>query len=277
MATAQAQPHSTTGTATGSAISRDEAIRRTTRILRQLYHRERRWLESRTPEQTALLTQQGQLSLSEQLHYGELAFMLLHLKPCAIIDYQGDRSQLRDYIARAIAPTLRDLNTLGTQEISGGENCAESPDACYPRRFRLACSRIDGQLASPEVSSWTGAYVLYDEAWPESVAWAKKHLLDPAKTTVSEDELAHGLDYPGSIPKSPEDMRSIVPVSYLGRMKSENGEWMSDRWECLTSFIVLERELPQIAIHRIRYQEIRMFDIEMQVNMDTSMIEFPIQ
>ncbi|KAJ2081315.1 hypothetical protein H4R24_002434 [Coemansia sp. RSA 988] len=271
MATAQAQPHQTSGT----TIGRDEAIRRTTRILRQLYHRERRWLASRSPEQTALLTQQGQLSLSEQLHYGELAFMLLRLKPCAIIDFQGDRSQLRDYIARAIIPTLRDLNTLGALDIVGG-NCTESPDVCFPRRFCLTCSRIDGQLASPEVSSWTGAYVLYDETWPESVIWAKEHLLDPARTTVSEDELARGLDYPGSIPKTPEDMRSIIPVSYLGRMKCENGEWMSDRWECLTSFVVLERELPQIAIHRIRYQEIRMFDIEMQVNMDTSMIEFPM-
>ncbi|PIA15121.1 hypothetical protein COEREDRAFT_82316 [Coemansia reversa NRRL 1564] len=273
---AQVQTQQTPGSTTGSAISRDEAIRRTTRILRQLYHRERRWLGSRTPEQTALLTQQGQLSLSEQLHYGELAFMLLHLKPCAIIDYQGDRSQLHDYINRVIVPTLRDLNALGALDIAGGD-CTKSSDACYPRRFRLVCSRIEGQLASPEVSSWTGAYVLYDETWPESVVWAKEHLLDSNKTTVSEDELAHGLDYPGSIPKTPEDMRSVVPVSYLGRMKCENGEWMSDRWECLTSFVVLERELPQIAIHRIRYQQIQMFDIEMQVNMDTSMIEFPVQ
>ncbi|KAJ1894389.1 hypothetical protein LPJ66_005218 [Kickxella alabastrina] len=113
--------------------------------------------------------------------------------------------------------------------------------------------------------------------WDESRDWARANLLDAKKGSISEDELARGLDYPGSIPKTNEDMQLIVPVSYLGRIKSESGEWLSDRWECLTSFIVLQHELPQMALHRIRYEAIRMFDIEMQVAMDTSLIEeFPI-
>ncbi|KAJ1843176.1 hypothetical protein LPJ70_003503, partial [Coemansia sp. RSA 2708] len=106
-------------------------------------------------------------------------------------------------------------------------------------------------LASPEVASWTGAYVVYDDLWPLSADWAKAQLLDPNNTHIAEEELARGLDYPGD----------------------ESGEWISERWECLTSFIVLQKELPQTALHRIRYQAIKMFDIEMQVNMDTSMID----
>ncbi|KAJ2298453.1 hypothetical protein IWW55_004465 [Coemansia sp. RSA 2706] len=251
-------------------LSEDDAIRRTTRVLRQLYRREQQWLGCRTPEQLARLTQHGQLPLSEQLHYGELAFLLLRLKPCTIIDY-ADRAQLDDYVAHVISPTLRDLNALGAVA-ANARNCADS-GACYPRPFRLVCRRIDGQLASPEVASWTGAYVVYDDLWPLSADWAKAQLLDPNNTHIAEEELARGLDYPGSIPKSPADMRAIVPVSYLGRMKDESGEWISERWECLTSFIVLQKELPQTALHRIRYQAIKMFDIEMQVNMDTSMID----
>ncbi|KAJ2775105.1 hypothetical protein IWQ57_000530 [Coemansia nantahalensis] len=61
-------------------------------------------------------------------------------------------------------------------------------------------------------------------------------------------------------------------------MASESGEWLSDRWECLTAYIVLQNELPQMALHRMRYQAIRMFGIEMRVNMDTSNIdEFPAE
>ncbi|KAJ2784419.1 hypothetical protein H4R18_001129 [Coemansia javaensis] len=196
----------------------DEAVRRTARVLRQLYRREQQWLGARTAEQAARLTQQGQLRLSEQLHYGELAFVLLRLKPCALVDFAADRDQLQDYVAAAIAPTLRDLNALGAAAAAAAA-CADTTAACYPRPFRLVCARIDARLASPEVPSWTGAYVVYDESWPESAAWAAEHLLNPARTTISEAELARGLDYPGSIPQTAEDMRAIVPVSYLGRMK----------------------------------------------------------
>ncbi|KAI9471687.1 hypothetical protein LPJ78_000618 [Coemansia sp. RSA 989] len=257
-----------------ASIREDEAVRRTTWILRQLYAREHGWFKSRTPEQVSLLTQQGQLTLSEQLHYGEIAFLLLRLKPCTIIDFAGDRKQLENYIGQVIAPSLRDLNAVGA--LSLPRNCTGSTGACYPRPFNLVCARISGALKSPQVDSWTGAYVVYDEKWNESADWVKDHLLNSNKTFIAEDELAKGLDYPGSIPKTPEDMHSIVPVSYLGRMKSESGEWLSDRWECLTSFVVLQKELPQTALHRIRYQAVKMFGIEMQVNMDTSMIdEFP--
>ncbi|KAJ1731661.1 hypothetical protein LPJ61_002426 [Coemansia biformis] len=274
----QARPqHAAGAPGAAASISGDDAIRRTARVLRQLYHRERQWLAARTAEQAARLTQQGLLRLSDQLHYGEIAFVLLRLKPCVLVDFAGDRDQLRDYIAGVVAPSLRDLNAVGALG-AGARDCADTTGACYPRRFRLVCARIDGELASPEVASWTGAYVVYDETWPESDAWARDNLLNPAKTTVSEAELARGLDYPGSIPQTPEDMRAVVPVSYLGRIKSESGEWMSDRWECLTSYAVLQHELPQTALHRMRYQAIRMFGIEIQVNMDTSMIdEFPMQ
>ncbi|KAJ2882776.1 hypothetical protein FB639_002317, partial [Coemansia asiatica] len=200
--------------------------------------------------------------------------------PCAIIDFADDREQLDDYVRTVIQPTLCELNALGPQAqvLHRGRDRPETSSAAwYPREFKLVCSRVAGQMSSPEVASWTGAYVLYDELWAESREWAQTCLLDPKRTTVSEDELARGLDYPGSIPKTSEDVQQIVPVSYLGRMKSESGEWMSDRWECLTSFIVLQHELPQTALHRIRYQAIQMFDIEMQVTMDTSMIEqFPM-
>ncbi|KAJ2846444.1 hypothetical protein IWW36_004349 [Coemansia brasiliensis] len=259
-----------------TSIREDEAVRRTTWILRQLYIREHNWFQARTPEQVALLTQQGQLSLNEQLHYGEIAFLLLRLKPCTIIDFAGDRKQLENYIGQVITPTLRELNSVGALNLCNPRNCAESTGACYPRSFNLACTKITGSLKSPQVDSWTGSYVVYDDKWNESVDWVKDNLLNSNKSFITEDELARGLDYPGSIPKTPEDMRCIVPVSYLGRMKSESGEWLSDRWECLTSFVVLQKELPQTALHRIRYQAIKMFDIEMQVNMDTSMIdEFP--
>ncbi|KAJ1990927.1 hypothetical protein GGI25_003388 [Coemansia spiralis] len=283
----QSQPTKTTAPNGSSSISEVDLIRRTTRVLRQLYHREKQWLSSRTADQIARLTQQDQLSLSEQLHYGEVAFVLLRLKPCAIIDYAGDRSQLDDYVANVIRPTIHDLNALGAVMPSHSpssasaadahqERRADSNSAWYPRPFRLACKRISGHLESPEVPDWTGAYVLFDDKWPESANWSRANLLNESKTTITENELARGLDYPGSIPNSSDDMQAIVPVSYLGRMKSESGEWMSDRWECLTSFIVLQNELPQMALHRIRYQAVRMFDIEMEVNMDTSMIdEFP--
>ncbi|KAJ1961760.1 hypothetical protein GGI12_003064 [Dipsacomyces acuminosporus] len=255
----------------------NELIRRTTRVLRRLYCREKQWLESRTAEQISLLTQQGELLLSEQLHYGEIAFVLLGLKPCAIIDYAGDREQLKDYITAAIQPTLRELNELGQITKQPAVPHTDSNGNKYPRPFRLACSRINGELASPEVPSWTGAYVLYDEMWEESAAWVRDSLLNEEKHAIAEDELAHGLDYPGSLPKSVQDMHSIVPVSYLGRMKNESGEWMCDRWETLTSFIVLHHELPQAAHHRMRYQAVRLFDIEMQVTMDTSLVdEFPM-
>ncbi|KAJ2013140.1 hypothetical protein IWW57_006142 [Coemansia sp. S610] len=255
-------------------VSDQDIIRRTTRVLRQLYLRETHWLSARTPDQSLLLSQQGQLSLTEQLHYGEVAFVLLRLKPCAIIDFAGDRIQLADYISAVIEPTIRDLNALGAATKTPPTAAAtDSNSALYPRPFQLTCSRINGQLASPEVATWTGAYVLYDELWTDSADWVRANLLDPLRTTVSEDALAKGLDYPGSLPTNNEDMMTIVPVSYLGRMKNECGEWMSDRWECLTSFVVLHRQLHQVALHRIRYEAVKIFDIEMQVTMDTSLIE----
>ncbi|KAJ2662321.1 hypothetical protein IWW48_001896 [Coemansia sp. RSA 1200] len=263
-----------------SHLSDVDAIRRTTRALRQLYHREKQWMAGRTADQVSRLTQQGQLRLDEQLHYGEIAFMLLRLKPCVIIDYAGDRDQVADYVASVLRPSLRDLNALGglageamvAVESPGG--AAVEPNApLYPRPFHLVCARIDGPLESPEIPSWAGAYVVYDTKWPLSDKWVNDNLLNSEKSSITEDELATGLDYPGSIPKTPADMGSIVPVSYLGRMKSESGEWICDRWECLTSFIVLHHQLPQMALHRIRYQAVKMFDIEMEVNMDTSLID----
>ncbi|ORX67061.1 hypothetical protein DL89DRAFT_259598 [Linderina pennispora] len=194
----------------------EEQIRRTTRAIRRLYTREKQWLGSRSSEQLALLTQEGELQLSEQLHYGEVAFLVLGLKPCVILDYAGDRTQLADYITSVIQPSLRELNEVGRQSKhlpitnTSGE---------YPRQFNLVCRRIDGELASPEVPNWTGAYALYDAAWEESEVWTKEHLLNPETKFVSENELAKGLDYPGSLPNSVQDARSIVPVSYLGRMK----------------------------------------------------------
>ncbi|KAJ1722041.1 hypothetical protein LPJ53_003509 [Coemansia erecta] len=171
---------------------------------------------------------------------------------------------LPQYIAAVVAPTLDELNHLGRQGKPG--------ETGYPRAFELKCRRIEQPMESPEGGSWRGAYVLYDETREESRRWAVR-LLEGMGGKVAEDELARALDYPGSLPKTSEEMRSIVPVSYLGRMKSESGEWMSDRWECLTSFIVLQHELPQMALHRMRYQAIRVFDIEMQVAMDTSSME----
>ncbi|KAJ2721011.1 hypothetical protein GGI07_004250 [Coemansia sp. Benny D115] len=222
-------PRRTNGASSASNsphVSENDILRRTTRVLRQLYHREQQWLASRTPEQTASLTQQGQLPLAEQLHYGELAFVLLRLKPCTIIDYAtGDdsaRDQVDDYVQAVIQPTLQELNALGDlatgllQGTAGDEECNA---AVYPRAFRLVCARIQGPLSSPEVPNWAGAYVVYDEMWEESSRWVHTHLLDPSRTSVTEDELARGLDYPGSIPKTTEDMQLIVPVSYLGRIK----------------------------------------------------------
>ncbi|KAJ1812432.1 hypothetical protein LPJ75_003653, partial [Coemansia sp. RSA 2598] len=173
-----------------SNVSEQDLLRRTSRVLRQLYHREKQWLGSRSEEQISALTQQGQLSLSEQLHYGEVAFVLLRLKPCAIIDYADDRRQLDDYVRTVIQPTLSELNVLGPQARAlqrGHDRPEETNSAWYPREFKLACSRIAGQLSSPEVASWTGAYVLYDELWDESRRWAHSCLLDPKRTTVSED------------------------------------------------------------------------------------------
>ncbi|KAJ1886087.1 hypothetical protein LPJ66_009804, partial [Kickxella alabastrina] len=77
-----------------STISEQDLLRRTSRVLRQLYLREQRWIETRTPSQLSDLTQQGQLPLNEQLHYGEIAFVLLRLKPCAIIDFATEDKQL---------------------------------------------------------------------------------------------------------------------------------------------------------------------------------------
>ncbi|KAJ2813301.1 hypothetical protein H4S07_000786 [Coemansia furcata] len=207
-----------------SAASEQDTIRRTAHVLRQLYHRETHWLSTRTADQSLLLTQQGQLNLNEQMHYGEVAFVLLRLKPCAIIDFAGDRTQLADYIVTVIEPTIRDLNALGApaKNLAATDfqsRAADSNSAWYPRPFQLTCTCINGQLSSPEVASWTGAFVLYDEMWTESATWAKTNLLDPLRTTVSEDTLARGLDYPGSLPTTSEDMMTIVPVSYLGRMK----------------------------------------------------------
>ncbi|KAJ2005037.1 hypothetical protein GGI04_002395 [Coemansia thaxteri] len=213
---------------TAAAVSEQDITRRTTRVLRQLYHREKQWLAARTDDQAALLTQQGQLSLVEQLHYAEIAFVLLRLKPCAIIDYAGDRSQLADFISHVIEPAIRDLNVLGAAAkglasadvlAAAAKSRTDSNTAWYPRPFHLTCVRISGQLASPEVASWAGAFVLFDEMWAESAAWVSTNLRDAAKTSISEDDLARGLDYPGSLPATAEEMQYIVPVSYLGRMK----------------------------------------------------------
>ncbi|KAJ2902183.1 hypothetical protein GGI21_004591 [Coemansia aciculifera] len=197
----------------------NDIVQRSSRVLRQLYHRETLWLSSRTKSQASLLSQQGELSLDDQLHYGEVAFVLLRLKPCAIIDFAADRNQLRNYIATVIEPTIRDLNVLGASIKNPSVLPADSNTPCYPRPFQLACKPIEAQLSSPEVATWTGAFVLYDELWPESVAWATENLLSPSTLTVSEDALARGLDYPGSLPTTSEDMQTMVPVSYLGRMK----------------------------------------------------------
>ncbi|KAJ2784376.1 hypothetical protein GGI15_002271 [Coemansia interrupta] len=229
--------------------------RRATRALRQMYHREHHFLHTLTPQELEQLTQQDAASLSEQHHYGELAFLLLGLKPCALLDYAERGPLLEKYLSCVVRPSLEELNHVGQQ--GGGA-------------FELRCRRIEQSLESPEGGSWQGAYVLWDERREESRRWAGR-LLEGGR--IPEDDLARALDYPGSLPKTAEELRSVVPVSYLGRMKSESGEWMSDRWECLTAFIVLQHELPQMALHRMRYQAVRVFDIEMQVAMDTSSMD----
>ncbi|KAJ2360995.1 hypothetical protein IW150_007351 [Coemansia sp. RSA 2607] len=206
---------------TAQTMSDQDVLRRTTRVLRQLYHRERQFLSSLTPAQLQTLTQQDNPSLSEQHHYGEVCFVLLGLKPCALMDYADRTTLLPQYIARVVEPSIVELNRLG--EMLAGQQQQEKEKlgeggGVYPRGFELRCRRIEHQVESPEGGSWQGAYVLYDERQKESRRWAEA-LLDGARGKVDEDELAQALDYPGSLPKTSDEMRSIVSVSYLGRMK----------------------------------------------------------
>ncbi|KAJ1674753.1 hypothetical protein EV182_002636, partial [Spiromyces aspiralis] len=183
-------------------------------IFVDLVDAERKWFDHQDPSQssadtdpkrdTAELAAAGELSQA-----GELACLMLGLKPCVLLDLP-DRSQLPSYIECVVMPFIRRLNGTRSAAVE-----------------RWKCSRIQHRLVSPE-ADWIGTWIAYHDggngnsggglealSGPASYETVLAGVLNPSRQSVSEAELALLLDYPGTLPRTPEEERRLVAVSYI--------------------------------------------------------------
>ncbi|KAJ1979753.1 hypothetical protein H4R34_002706 [Dimargaris verticillata] len=242
--------------------------------------REVNWFRGLAPMQRAVLVAEsselpanlGATAVAYRLHdlphYGEVAFMLLGLKPCVLYSFGSDiasppnepppsqaentlmattkASLLADYITQVVKPSLHAW--MSPPAIPG----AHSPSP------HLALAPIRHWLRSPEMDL-VGSFVCYNVSHP-LVALIDSHLLNPAQTMISEVVLQQVLDYPGTLPATASECACVCEVCYgvfephLLTPESTSADLATlPKFRALFSYCALAEQLPQVRHHFARY------------------------
>ncbi|KAJ1969725.1 hypothetical protein H4R35_006060 [Dimargaris xerosporica] len=242
--------------------------------------REVNWFRGLAPMQrTVLVAESGEnpadldttvvaYRLHDLPHYGEVAFLLLGLKPCVLYSFgpstaaQHDErhpnltesapatatkaSLLADYIAQVVEPSLRAW--ILPSEAAG----THSPSPC------LAFAPICHSLRSPEMTL-VGSFVCYSVRHPLAAS-IDNYLLNPAQTMVSEALLQQILDYPGTLPTSPTEHPRAREVCYgvfephlLTPETAPVDLTALPKFRALFSYCALAEQIPEVRHHFARY------------------------
>ncbi|KAI7875231.1 hypothetical protein K492DRAFT_211051 [Lichtheimia hyalospora FSU 10163] len=153
---------------------------------------------------------------ADSLLYGELAFVLVGLKPCMLIDFPRNST----------SPSMTQLYRQAVLDPLLNEEC----DICI--------NEIHRPLASAEMN--LEGCLLVHKSNP-----LVQQLLDQQDEQVSESLLAKLLDYPGRLPESSDEISTMCEVVYYAMPSNV----------ILTTFAAQQDELYQVKLHFERYKE----------------------
>ncbi|KAF9557165.1 hypothetical protein EC968_007791 [Mortierella alpina] len=200
------------------------------------------------------------------LHYGELAFVLVGLKPCMLIQLPTPELTTAFYHG-VILPYL--LNHPAYDPLSA------------PSDLGLSCKLITGRVRSPEMSL-QGYVLVWSQRTVRSHPQAEliQRGIDricpqetglPSSTEpvsgngednqgneeeISDDDLAVMLDIPGRLPKTHAEMLQMIEVSYWHQAGTSNTASASESEPTLlTAFAAQPEQIPEIQAHFRRYRD----------------------
>lgn len=191
---------------------------------------ERDWFETLPLNQLNLLTDRGRVPIGELHLYGEVGFLLLGLKPCVLVEHiPRELRTLDSYIQGVCKPWLnrwftedflRHTHLLSDSSSSEGldleneaDGVASVSNPSSPLPIHIAGQLISHELQSPEISL-QGCWLFYNtshQLFPDLEAT----ILDKTCSEIPEDMLASLLDYPGSLPKSQNEISTMLRVGYI--------------------------------------------------------------
>lgn len=177
------------------------------------YAREQAFFHNLPADCKARLEQEG-IDLDDSFLYGEIVFMLLGLKPCVLIQFPvpGLSCVYRDQV---INPML-----------SQHEN--------------VSAEIITGRVQSPELDDMRDSVIVSRQPPPPAFFPS-----NDSPQLLEEDTLAELLDYPGTLPKTEEELAIMFEVGYVD---ADNG--------CLlTTFVALIHQLPRVHAHFQSYHD----------------------
>lgn len=186
------------------------------KVIREYRDREVAFFNNLPAAQRALL-RAHHIDPADSLLYGELAFVLVGLKPCMLIDFPRDAS-----------PSTTSITHLYRQAVLDPlkEKCG------------ICINEINRPLASDEME--LKGCLLVHKSSP-----LVQHLLDQQDEQVSETSLAKLLDYPGRLPQSSDEISTMCEVVYYAIPSKV----------VLTTFAAQQDELDQVKAHFERYKE----------------------
>ncbi|KAJ1655645.1 hypothetical protein IWQ61_004642 [Dispira simplex] len=239
--------------------------------------------------------------LQVQGFYAEVAFMLLGLKPAVLFWFGVDTAEeldehlpatlwtdpvwltldkeRRDHATRNSAADSHELRrTVGVKQLLLEKymtqvcrvvlgdlcelttNCNEMEGSrVLPSPPRLVLISLPHRLRSPEMDlQYT--YICYNRDHPVAQSIMPR-LLNPTQITVEEKTLQRLLDYPGTLPTSPDQYPQMIHVEYLvseqpfASPPNDDDTSQEPRYLCLTSYIALRSEISAVRAHFLKYRQ----------------------
>ncbi|KAJ8658511.1 hypothetical protein O0I10_005864 [Lichtheimia ornata] len=184
-------------------------------VIREYRDREVAFFNNLPTAQRALL-RAHHIDPADSLLYGELAFVLVGLKPCVLIDFPRDASastSITHLYRQAVLDPLKE-------------------------QYDICINEIHRPLASDEME--LKGCLLVHKSCP-----LVQQLLDQQDEQVSETLLAKLLDYPGRLPESSDEISTMCEVVYYAIPSKV----------ILTTFAAQQDELDQVKAHFARYKE----------------------
>ncbi|KAJ1967253.1 hypothetical protein IWQ62_001972 [Dispira parvispora] len=255
---------------------------------------ERHWFQTlHSSEQQALTLEPGErieqltpetieYRLQNLGFYAEVAFMLLGLKPAVLFWFGADTVEgldvscpstrniqagshepgqttrvkqhlLEKYVTQVCRVVLGNLCESTT---NGGET---KDSTLSPPPPRLALVSLPHRLCSPEMDLQS-TYICYNRDHPVAQS-IMPELLNPAQTTIEEKTLQRLLDYPGTLPTSPDQYPQMIYVEYLvpeqplAPSSHDTGTPREPRYLCSMSYIAQRSEIPAVRAHFLEYRQ----------------------
>ncbi|KAL0079819.1 hypothetical protein J3Q64DRAFT_1761404 [Phycomyces blakesleeanus] len=183
-----------------------------------------------SPQDRKMITDNGSQTLEDCLLYGEIGFVVAGLKPCVLVQFSCPERMNGLYRQKVIDPLADELGLR---------------------------TRVLGCLESEEMNLTGGLIVDLVECHENK---DKNRIVDElwsCGSTIGEDRLARILDYPGSLPRSEQDILTMLEVAYVD----------SRRGCVVTTFAAQTREEQKVRTHfeRYRMQCKDLFGIDLQL------------